>query len=72
MNNHSTQQKCTAGDVADKIAVAETLYRFAAGIDLRDKELLAAVLALDSVSDFTREPGSSNVQPWTTSDALAI
>ncbi|RRH81962.1 nuclear transport factor 2 family protein [Variovorax beijingensis] len=52
MNNHSTQQQCTAGEVADKIAVAETLYRFAAGIDLRDKELLTAALALDSVSDF--------------------
>lgn len=37
---------------ADKIAVVEALYRFAAGIDLRDQTLLASSLAEDSVSDF--------------------
>jgi septum formation inhibitor-activating ATPase MinD len=39
-------------DNADKIAVIETLYRFAAGIDLRDKDLLASTFADDAVSDF--------------------
>jgi septum formation inhibitor-activating ATPase MinD len=37
---------------ADKLAVVEALYRFAAGIDLRDKDLLASALADDAVSDF--------------------
>lgn len=39
---------------ADKLAVAETLYRFAAGIDLRDNALLASAFAEEAVSDFTR------------------
>jgi ketosteroid isomerase-like protein len=43
-NNHS--------DTADKLAVVEALYRFAAGIDLRDQDLLASALADDAVSDF--------------------
>jgi hypothetical protein len=37
---------------ADKLAVVDALYRFAAGIDLRDKELLASSLAENAVSDF--------------------
>jgi hypothetical protein len=37
---------------ADKLAVVETLYRFAAGIDLRDNALLASAFAEDAVSDF--------------------
>jgi len=41
-----------AHQAADKLAVVEALYRFAAGIDLRDKELLASSLARDAVSDF--------------------
>lgn len=39
-------------EIADKFAVVETLYRFAAGIDLRDNELLASAFAEDAVSDF--------------------
>ena len=39
-------------NTADKIAVVEALYRFAAGIDLRDQDLLASALAEDAVSDF--------------------
>lgn len=39
-------------EAADKLAVVETLYRFAAGIDLRDKELLSSSLAENAVSDF--------------------
>jgi hypothetical protein len=38
--------------VADKIAVVEALYHFAAGIDLRDPALLASSLAENAVSDF--------------------
>ena len=37
---------------ADKLAIAEALYRYAAGIDLRDKELFASALTEDAVSDF--------------------
>lgn len=37
---------------ADRLAVVEALYRFAAGIDRRDWELLASSLAEDAVSDF--------------------
>lgn len=39
-------------EAADKLAVVEALYRFAAGIDLRDKELLSSSLAESAVSDF--------------------
>ncbi|MGH7006525.1 MAG: nuclear transport factor 2 family protein, partial [Alphaproteobacteria bacterium] len=41
-----------AQEAADKLAVVEALYRFAAGIDLRDKELLSSSLAENAVSDF--------------------
>lgn len=37
---------------ADKLAVVETLYRFAAGIDLRDRALLSSAFAEDAISDF--------------------
>jgi len=36
----------------DKIAVVEALYRFAAGIDLRNKDLLISSLTENAVSDF--------------------
>lgn len=39
-------------DTADKLAVVETLYRFAAGIDLCDDALLASAFVTDAVSDF--------------------
>lgn len=39
-------------ETADKFAVVETLYRFAAGIDLRDNKLLSSAFAADAVSDF--------------------
>lgn len=39
-------------ETADKLAVVDTLYRFAAGIDLRDRELLASAFVEDAVSDF--------------------
>lgn len=45
---------------ADKLAVVETLYRYAAGLDLRDKDLLASAFADDAVADFgpaTRRAG---------------
>jgi hypothetical protein len=39
-------------EIVDKFAVIETLYRFAAGIDQRDSNLLASAFAADAVSDF--------------------
>lgn len=42
----------SAQQTADKIAVVEALYRFAAGIDLRDQTLLLSALAENAVSDF--------------------
>jgi septum formation inhibitor-activating ATPase MinD len=42
----------SANDTADKLAVVDALYRFAAGIDLRDDSLLSSSLAENSVSDF--------------------
>ena len=39
-------------ETTDKLAVVETLYRFAAGIDLRDRDLLASAFVEDAVSDF--------------------
>ncbi len=39
-------------ETADKFAVIETLYRFAAGIDLRDRALLASAFTENAVSDF--------------------
>lgn len=41
-----------AQDAADRLAVVEALYRFTAGIDLRDNELLSSSLAENAVSDF--------------------
>jgi len=41
-----------ANDAADKLAVIDALYRFAAGIDLRDSSLLSSALAENAVSDF--------------------
>ncbi|QKX61814.1 uncharacterized protein TRUGW13939_08970 [Talaromyces rugulosus] len=40
--------------IADKLAVPDALYRFFAGIDHRDKTVLASSLAENAVSDFTR------------------
>ncbi len=37
---------------ADRLAVVEALYRFAAGIDRRDWNMLASSLSEDAVSDF--------------------
>lgn len=42
----------SAKETADKIAVVDALYRFAAGADLRDKALLASSLAESAVNDF--------------------
>lgn len=39
-------------ETADKLAVIDALYRFAAGIDLRDEALLSSALAENAVSDF--------------------
>jgi septum formation inhibitor-activating ATPase MinD len=39
-------------DIADRLAIADALHRFAAGIDLRDQALLSSSLAEHAVSDF--------------------
>lgn len=39
-------------ETTDKLAVIDALYRFAAGIDLRDSELLSSAFAADAISDF--------------------
>lgn len=39
-------------ELLDKFAVVDALYRFAAGIDLKDQTLLASALAQNAVSDF--------------------
>lgn len=39
-------------ETIDKLAVIDALYRFAAGIDLNDNELLSSSLASDAISDF--------------------
>ena len=41
-----------AQKTADQLAVAQALYQYAAGIDLRDSALLASALTHDAVSDF--------------------
>ncbi|KAI3327115.1 hypothetical protein HD806DRAFT_550721 [Xylariaceae sp. AK1471] len=41
-----------AQETADKIGAVEALYRFFAGIDLRDQDLLTSALANDAISDF--------------------
>lgn len=55
-----TDSSTTLTATADKLAVVETLYRYAAGLDLRDKDLLASAFADDAVADFgpaTRKAG---------------
>lgn len=49
MNNDTFLQ-----DTADRIAVTDVLYQFAAGIDQCDQGLLASVFTDDAVSDFTK------------------
>lgn len=45
-------QMKTINETADKLAVIDALYRFAAGIDQRDKNLLTSAFAADAISDF--------------------
>ncbi|MEB3961449.1 nuclear transport factor 2 family protein [Streptomyces kunmingensis] len=55
-----TDNTTSPAAIADKFAVVETLYRYAAGLDLRDKDLLASAFADDAVADFgpaTRKAG---------------
>jgi len=39
-------------ETSDQLAVIDALYRFAAGIDLRDSDLLSSSLTSDAISDF--------------------
>jgi len=47
-----TTNSTIAQHTADRLAISEALYRYAAGIDLRDKALFASALTEDAVSDF--------------------
>jgi len=47
-----TMSPSLANEALEKLAVVDALYRFAAGIDLRDKNLLSSALAENAVSDF--------------------
>jgi hypothetical protein len=47
-----TTSLSSANTAADQLAVIDALYRFAAGIDQRDPQLLASSLAENAVSDF--------------------
>jgi septum formation inhibitor-activating ATPase MinD len=47
----NTQPSLTS-ELADKLAVVDALYRFTAGIDLRDDHLLSSALAENAISDF--------------------
>ncbi|MEE4453565.1 nuclear transport factor 2 family protein [Novosphingobium resinovorum] len=47
-----TDQPTYPSYTADSLAAVEALYRFAAGIDLKDTDLLASAFAADAVSDF--------------------
>ncbi|MDR5763127.1 nuclear transport factor 2 family protein [Caballeronia sp. LZ035] len=47
-----TMSTSLTNEAADKLAVVDALYRFAAGIDLRDRNLLSSSLAENAVSDF--------------------
>jgi septum formation inhibitor-activating ATPase MinD len=51
MTKQGTKDSDLHDETSDKLAVVEALYRFAAGIDLRDKDLLASSLADNAVSD---------------------
>jgi len=42
----------SSSPTAETLAVVDALYRYAAGIDLRDQDLLASSLAEDAISDF--------------------
>lgn len=44
--------KSKINELADRLGVIDALYRFAAGIDLRDESLLSSAFAEDAVSDF--------------------
>lgn len=42
-----------ATDVEDRLDIADTLYRFAAGLDEKDPALFASVWAADAIHDFS-------------------
>jgi hypothetical protein len=50
MTNSENAKSST--DAWDKLAIVDALYRFAAGIDLGDKELLTSAFAVDAVTNF--------------------
>lgn len=63
----------TFQETSDKFAVIETLYRFAAGLDLRDNDLLASAFATDATSDF-RPAGKKlalNIRCWKAGKTLS-
>lgn len=47
--------------IDDKLAVTETLFRYAAGVDLKDSALFASSLAADAVSDMSAATAKINL-----------
>jgi hypothetical protein len=50
--SNNTSRHISHNRAADKLAVVEAMYRFAAGIDMQDRELLASSFAPDAVQEF--------------------
>ncbi|WPB57161.1 nuclear transport factor 2 family protein [Xylophilus sp. GOD-11R] len=51
MNSQTRTSPSSRADVADRLAVVDALYRFAAGIDQKDADLLRSAFTDDAVSD---------------------
>jgi hypothetical protein len=52
----------SGGLAADRLAGAEALYRYAAGIDLKDNELLASAFTEDAVADLSRATAKAGLE----------
>lgn len=49
------------GSAEDRLAAAEALYRYAAGIDLKDDDLLASAFAPDAILDLSRATATAGL-----------
>jgi hypothetical protein len=59
----STSGSLVSGSLAaDRLAVVEALYRYAAGIDLKDNDLLASAFTEDAVVDLSRATAKAGLE----------